>query len=137
MSTNIRPTVSVKNPYWIDKHRYYELKHFCLQYPLWKQAYVGLNDIPTAYLISFARDSPPSDPVGKRVEERMFYSDRMKMVERTAKATDSVISDALLEAVTEGVTYEYLRVNNKLICSKDIYYEAYRRFFWLLSRERL
>lgn len=34
MSTLIRPEVSEKNKYWIDKHRHYELKHFCLQYPL-------------------------------------------------------------------------------------------------------
>ena len=39
MSTTIHPEVSEKNKYWIDKHRYYELKHFCLQYPLWKKEY--------------------------------------------------------------------------------------------------
>lgn len=33
MANDIRPEVSQKNPYWIGKHRYYELKHFCLQYP--------------------------------------------------------------------------------------------------------
>lgn len=26
MSTQIRPEISPKNPYWIPKHRYYELK---------------------------------------------------------------------------------------------------------------
>ena len=30
---------SQNNEYWISKHRYYELKHFCMQYPLWKAAY--------------------------------------------------------------------------------------------------
>ena len=39
MATEIRPELSEKNPYWIGKHRYYELKHFCLQYPIWKKAY--------------------------------------------------------------------------------------------------
>lgn len=33
MGTNIRPELSNKSPYWIERHRYYELKHFCLQYP--------------------------------------------------------------------------------------------------------
>ena len=33
MGTQIRPELSEKNLYWIDRHRYYELKHFCLQYP--------------------------------------------------------------------------------------------------------
>lgn len=27
MATTIRPELSEKNPYWIEKHRYYELKH--------------------------------------------------------------------------------------------------------------
>lgn len=33
MGNIIRAEVSENNPYWIEKHRYYELKHFCLQYP--------------------------------------------------------------------------------------------------------
>ena len=32
-----RAQLSVKNPCHIPKHRYYELKHFCLQYPDWKK----------------------------------------------------------------------------------------------------
>lgn len=32
MATTIRPEVSKKSKYWIERHRYYELKHFCLQY---------------------------------------------------------------------------------------------------------
>lgn len=27
-----RDGLSRKNPYWIPRHRYYELKHFCLQF---------------------------------------------------------------------------------------------------------
>ena len=49
MATEIRPELSEKNPYWIGKHRYYELKHFCLQYPIWKKAYnalLGLSSRP-------------------------------------------------------------------------------------------
>ena len=46
-----RPELSKKSPYWIDKHRYYELKHFCLQYPLWKKElaeYEAQNHIASA-----------------------------------------------------------------------------------------
>ena len=44
MGTTIRPELSEKNPYWIERHRYYELKHFCLQYPIWKKASAPLWD---------------------------------------------------------------------------------------------
>lgn len=47
MGTTIRPEVSVKNKYWIDKHRHYELKHFCLQYPRWKKLYIYLDNKTT------------------------------------------------------------------------------------------
>ena len=45
MATTIRPELSEKNPYWIERHRYYELKHFCLQYPIWKKAYAALDGL--------------------------------------------------------------------------------------------
>ena len=59
MATVLRPELSSKNKYYIDKHRYYELKHFCLQYPEWKKSYSAFDDtnlplsmieyIPTLY----------------------------------------------------------------------------------------
>ena len=49
MSTLIRPELSETNRYWIEKHRYYELKHFCLQYPLWRHAYNSLIDYPGSW----------------------------------------------------------------------------------------
>lgn len=45
MGNIIRAEVSENNPYWIEKHRYYELKHFCLQYPTWKRNYVSLDGL--------------------------------------------------------------------------------------------
>ena len=43
MSTRIIPEISKNKPEWIPKHRYYELKHFCLQYPEWKKMVSELN----------------------------------------------------------------------------------------------
>ena len=34
---NVRPELSKKNKYYISKHRYYELKHLCLQYTMFKK----------------------------------------------------------------------------------------------------
>lgn len=44
MATVIRPEISEKNKYWIGRHRYYELKHFCLQYSEWKRLYNEANE---------------------------------------------------------------------------------------------
>lgn len=43
MGTNIRSNLSRKNRYWISRHRYYELKHFCLQYSEWLTEYRSID----------------------------------------------------------------------------------------------
>lgn len=136
MSTTIRPETSTSNPYWIDKHRYYELKHFCLQYPIWKQAYEAIDGMakrPDATIIFSQRYGNPTE---KCVEMRLFYSDRMEMIENAANDADLVIGKYILEGVTEGIPYDILRMRHDVPCGKNAYYELYRRFFWLLSNNR-
>ena len=138
MSTTIRPEISEKNCYWIEKHRYYELKHFCLQYPLWRRSYNALDGMskPSYYDIIFSKNHNFGDPVARCVEARLFYSDRMDMVERVATETDEELSSYILKGVTEGVSYDHMRARLNIPCCKDTYYDLYRRFFWLLSKER-
>ena len=111
MSTLIRPELSETNRYWIEKHRYYELKHFCLQYPLWRHAYNSLIDYPGSWpqLVPPCKTNVISDPVTKHIDERLYYADRMKMVERVAKETDEELSCYILEAITEGISYDHLK----------------------------
>lgn len=134
----IRPELSKKNQYWIEKHRYYELKHFCLQYPIWKKSYDLLDGFPSSWakLIPPSKTNKISDPVTKCAMAKLFYSDRINMIERTAEETDKALSCYILKGVTEGVSYDYMRLRFSIPCCKDTYYNLYRRFFWLLSQER-
>ena len=138
MSTSIRPELSANNRYWIEKHRYYELKHFCMQYPLWRHAYTSLVDYPGSWpqTIPPCKTNAVNDPVMKHLDERIFYADRMKMVEHAAKETDEELACYILKAITEGISYDLLRARTGIPCCKDIYYDLYRRFFWLLDKER-
>ena len=138
MSTSIRPELSPKNCYWIEKHRYYELKHFCLQYPTWRRKYNSLICYPSSWpkLVPPKKTNVISDPVTMFVDERLFYSNRMDMLERVAKETDEKLASYILKAITEGISYDHLRVRTDIPCCKDTYYDLYRRFFWLLSKER-
>lgn len=138
MATTIRPELSKKNEYWLEKHRYYELKHFCLQYPIWKKAYNaldGLSKRPNDLAI-FSQTKGMSDPTAKCAEAMIFYTDRTDMIERVAEKTDSILATYILKAVTEGRSYDYLRINMNIPCGKDVYYNMYRRFFWLLNKVR-
>jgi hypothetical protein len=138
MGTTIRPELSVNNKYWIERHRYYELKHFCLQYPIWKKAYSalgGLSNRPTE-LVASSNTGKISDPTAKCAEARLFYSEKMRMIEQTAIATDATLYSYILKGVTEGVSYDHLKARLEIPCCKDVYYDLYRRFFWLLNKTR-
>lgn len=138
MGTMIRPELSEKNKYWIEKHRYYELKHFCLQYPSWKKAREALNGYPSISdnTSIFLKTNVHSDPTAKLAVERAFYSKRMDMVEQTAIAADSDLYVEILRAVTQGESFEYLKARLEIPCSRDMYYDRYRRFFYLLNEVR-
>lgn len=137
MSTTIRPELSERNKYWIERHRYYELKHFCLQYPIWKKAKAGLDSFSKSPINTVtAHTNKFSSPVEKCAEARLFYINRIEMLEKVANETDAVIGNYILKSVTEGISYEHLKVQMNIPCCKDNYYELYRRFFWLLDKER-
>lgn len=138
MATTIRAEISTKNKYWIDKHRHYELKHFCLQYPIWKKTYAAIVEL-SASSTTLERASLPnmhSDPTAKCALKKIYYSEKIKMVEEIAKEADPLLWTYILKAVTEGLSYTYLQTKLCIPCSRDTYYDRYRKFFWLLSNER-
>ena len=138
MATVIRPNISEKNKYFIDKHRYYELKHFCLQYGEWKKAHASCRDT-LMFASRFERLSPgdiPSDLTAKYAIRSAQYAERIEMIERIAKDADDFLAPYILKAVTEGLSYAYLNTRLNIPCGRDLYYDRYRRFFWLLSEAR-
>ena len=58
MSTVIRPEISEKNKYWISKHRFYELRHFCLQYREWERERLNIIWVPSAQLGTTPSSTP-------------------------------------------------------------------------------
>lgn len=138
MATLVRPELSVKNKYWIPKHKYYELKHYCLQYPYWMKMYNSISlEIPScSFTVVNNRLREISDQTSERAVELEFYNSKMRSLENTARMTDSYLWKYILLAVTEGVSYTYLKTKLDIPCCRDVYYELYRKFFWLLSKER-
>lgn len=43
MSKDVRSELSKRNKWHISKHKFLELKHFCLQYPEWHKLYLELS----------------------------------------------------------------------------------------------
>ena len=138
MATVIRAEISKKNKYYIDKHRYYELKHFCLQYNEWRKEYAKCNEA-IIFASKFDRQPAsniPSDITAKYGMMKAHYDSRIKLIERIAMETDDFLYPFILKAVTEGLSYTNLKAVHNIPCGRDMYYDRYRKFFWLLSEAR-
>lgn len=123
MATKIRAKLSKKNKYYISKHRYLELKHFCLQYPEWLNEY-------TKHVL------PEKDSTSEWALARSELKKRMEMVEKAAMRADEDLSIYIFQSVTEDKTYVNLKTFYSIPCSRDTFYDRYRKFFWELSKIR-
>lgn len=131
---DLKPELSKKSKYWIPKHRYYELKHYCLQYPHWKELYGRLE-----FKIAERQEihaSTPANPTEKIAVLRVDLKRAMELVEKCAKEAFPELYLSLLLAVTTGKTFEQLQANVQIPCSREMYYDRYRKFFYILSQRR-
>ncbi|MDY6073157.1 MAG: hypothetical protein SPI49_03560 [Eubacteriales bacterium] len=135
MGTNIRPKISENNKYFISKHRYYELKHFVMQYNEWNRELEDLDGYykESSSVIERIDKGQTGNPTEHIAERRKYLSDRVQMVE---ECLDEEIGKQMLQAIIEDISYEKMNAKNILPCSKDAWYTAYRRFFWLLDKKR-
>ena len=134
---NIRTVTSPKSLYHINKERYLELKHFCLQYHSWQveadlieyassTSFIELNDEIKEY----------SDNVFEYVSRRSYYLSKIEKVDKAVvEATDNKdIRAALLECVTTGRTYAKMNARHQIPCGRGQFYDVYRRFFYILDK---
>ena len=141
MSTNTRPELSEKNKWWISKHRYYELKHFCLQYPEWKKQLADLDGLPSLSPAGQEHVRPGifPDPTSLQGEARAWLTNRIGIVTDAAfEACDHQFwYTILIDAVTENVSYDVLEARKGIMpVGREKWYELYRRFFWTLDKKR-
>lgn len=133
MSTRIRPETSRKKEHWISKHRYYELKHFVMQYDDWKEA---LREMESS-LVS----TPPmyhdkvqigvvSDPTGEKATQAIIFQKNMNIVMTAARDTGKLGYQVFRNVVEDKPWNEF---KSGTLSSRDEYYKAYRKFFWLLD----
>lgn len=140
MSTPNRPEISKQSPYWISRHRFYELKHFCLQYYEWKNELQFITEChrhPLDGKDFSSHNIRHTDPVFECVIRREELTKNIDIIDKAAKACSDDIGEYVFRGVTEGVSFEYLfTAEDRIPCCKDYYYEAFRRFFWILSKLR-
>lgn len=131
----LKNELSGKSRYHLSKHRYLELKHFCLQYPEWKERLRELTDL-TAHAMVTAGSDQISNETERMALEKTILKNKIELVEKTAMEADKSLWFYILQGVTEERTFTYLSNMAGIPCGKNMYYDRYRRFFWLLSKNR-
>lgn len=77
-----------------------------------------------------------SDPTAKLGQMRANLKRAMELVERCALEADPILGKYVLKGVTRGITFVRLQTMEEIPSGKDLYYDCYRRFFWLLSQRK-
>lgn len=127
--------LSTRNPYYIPKHRYLELKHYCLQYSSWRRElasiYPGAKSIVQSEKV---QTSGMSDQTAAIAIRRTRLEKKIQLVEQAALKTDGDLYDYILLSVTSGASFEYLQTVKEIPCCRNTFYDRYRKFFWVLDK---
>ena len=131
----IRGELSKKNPYYISKYRYYELKYKCLQFNEWKEE---LNSFDLFGRSSgYIRERVDSSDISDRTKEfairRFVLEANVRMVLEALEALRDDLRPVIFDAVTKGMGWSVLQARYSLTCTRDEYYNEYHRFFYILS----
>ena len=113
----------MKTEYELSKHRFYELKHFCLQYPEWEFQYNLLDGYAKEATVSEG-DTTSRDGIRR--------ADLMNKMNLVRNAVFDICEDY------SSLIFEYVVLGNKpnlSVDQKDFWY-YYRKFFWELSRRK-
>ena len=139
MSTTIKPELSQDNKYYISKHRYYELLHFCRQYTEFlaeKQKLMDTYIRPVLHHESVLHTEPDTEYTANFALKIGLIDDYITMIEQTAVDTDEQLSGYILLAVTSGLGFDAMKARYDVPCSRGTFYDRYRKFFWILDQKR-
>ena len=109
--------------YDLSRHRFKELKHFCLRYPEMKQEI----DILERREISKGKD----DPTGEIATRLADLKHAVELIEMTAFNLGKFPGEKILKIVAEECTISEICPYNSDICE---YY--LRKFYWMLSEKK-
>lgn len=130
----LKNELSLKSKYHLSKHRYLELKHFCLQYPEWKQRLKEINDI---WAVDYSKIRVIADirEIETLAIERESLLNKINRVEWAVRNSSIDIYKWLLLGITEERSFVWLSTVMQIPCGKDYYYERYRKVFYILSQD--
>lgn len=131
-----RMELSKNSEYYVEKYRRYELAYFCLQYDLWKKELVSINYYPVTNYAKIKTNEDISDKTASIAIRKMELQKYIDLVESVAKEAGGDIYKWLLLGVTKSLSYEALRTAYDIPCARQVYYRAFKTFFFILDKRR-
>lgn len=124
-----------KDKYRLSDYRFRELYYFCLQYHEWKQKLNDKRDPLKGMQYSGSPSSGISSPTEVRAIECAELSNKCMMIEEAARSADPELYQYILFAVTHpNISFNYMKMQKKIPCERDRYYNSRRKFYFLLDR---
>ena len=129
---------SYTGKYRMSKAQYLSAKYYALRYNEWINEYRAICD--TSGGISYS-DMPKGSlntesPVERAAIRAEEVYDKIRMIEKTAFEASPELSDYIMMAVTNtDITYHQLKILKNIPCGKNMFYNARRRFYWLLYQK--
>lgn len=127
--------LSKKNPYWIPKERYLELLHFSKSYrSLCEQLYdiFGVNS--ETIVDASIQSNCLADPTSGAALRARYLEDKIDAIELACNRCGDGLWYYMISNVTDGISYDKLNAYGRVPCGRRQFYEARRRYFWLLDQ---
>ena len=124
--------------YGISKHRYQELKAFCLQYDE-KKSKISRGISGTGY-DGMPKGNYKGNPLETQAIRNVMYQKDCEMIEQAAVRANPGIWKYILKSVTLGLPYEFIEYDEELgripMCRRD-FYGTRKKFYAILNELKL
>lgn len=128
--------LSLSKEFNISRHRYRELKEFCLQYEEKKEELRQLYSISSVSPDVVVMGGEPGKPTERKAMRTLKLKNDIDLIDKALSDTcgaDVGIIPLLKKNVTEGVGFDRL---GYVPCSIRNFYQFRRKFFFLLDKEK-
>lgn len=125
-----------KDKYNISNYRFRELYYFCLQYEEWKEQLKDKrNPLKAMQMSGMPTSGNPGNPTESAAIICAELSMKCNMIEQAAKEADPELWEYIIFAVThENITFHFLKLQKKIPCERDRYYNSRRKFYYHLDK---
>lgn len=128
----MRSELSKKNPYWIPRERYLELKHFTKGYWDYMTELRALYGLKSCTVIDLSREKRYLS--GGVKPGIIYWREKLDCIEKAANEACKELAPYVLQVIIESSSYDKLNARYNIPCGRRQFYRAYRRYFWYLDK---